>query len=289
MKILITGSHGFLGTLLVKDLHEKHDLLCYDIINGDDITDPVRLRSAFQNFKPQTVIHLAAVSNLNLYHEDHNLGYKINITGTRNILNLCQEFHSRLLFASTCCCYGNNGIHPSDETSPLTPTEPYAQSKEISEKDVQQAGLPHCCMRFATFYGPNMRGSLSQGIFIDKIYRQEKIEIHGTGLQTRTYTYVDDIVKGIIAILESAPQYTVINITDDTPYSVLDTIRLLEKTMKKKAQIKFIKDRSFQILKEDISNQRLRSLGWKPETRYAEGLEKSYQFYLNNGGKWNLS
>ena len=80
-----------------------------------------------------------------------------------------------------------------------------------------------------------------------------------------------------------------INNTDDTPYSVLDTIRLLEKTMKKKAQIKFIKDRSFQILKEDISNQRLRSLGWKPETRYAEGLEKSYQFYLNNGGKWNLS
>ena len=139
----------------------------------------------------------------------------LTLVSKRNILTLCEEYNVRLLFASTCCAYGNNDTHPTDETSPTCPTEPYAKSKKESEKDILKIGLPHCCMRLATFYGPEMRAALAPAVFIDKAHKKETIEIHGSGNQTRTMTYVDDIVNGIITIAETVPKFTIVNVTTE--------------------------------------------------------------------------
>ena len=273
MKIIITGGTGFLGKRLSRKLKKNgHEIMSYDIIDG--------------LFNPNTIIHLAACSDLNIFAKKPEISYKINVIGTKNILNLCEKYSVRLLFASTCCTYGNNNTHPTDETSPTCPTEPYAKSKKESEKDILKIGLPHCCMRLATFYGPEMRSALAPAIFIDKAHKKENIEIHGTGNQTRTMTYVDDIVSGIIIITESEPKFTIVNVTTEESVSVLDMIQYAENVTGNNVKCLHIEDREGQIYKEIIHSKRLQSLGWRWQTSFEEGMRESYNFYLVNKEKW---
>ena len=230
MKIIVTGGTGFLGKRLCRKLKEhNHEIMSYDIVDGYDILNTSQLKQVFDNFKPDTIIHLAACADLNIFAKKPEISHKINVIGTRNILKLCDEKKVRLLFASTCCCYGNNDTHPTDEDSPTCPTEPYAQSKKESEFDIFKSvatnGMHHCCMRLATFYGPEMRGALAPAVFLDKAHNNETIEIHGDGKQTRTMTYVDDIVNGIVTITESDKKYLVVNITTEETVSVLDMVK----------------------------------------------------------------
>ena len=210
----------------------------------------------------------------------------LTLVSKRNILTLCEQYNVRLLFASTCCAYGNNDTHPTDETSPTCPTEPYAKSKKESEIDILKIGLPHCCMRLATFYGPEMRAALAPAVFIDKAHRKETIEIHGSGNQTRTMTYVDDIVNGIITIAESEPKFTIVNVTTEESVSVLDMIKYAKNVTGNDVKCVNIEDRNGQIYKEVIHSRRLQSLGWKWKTSFEEGMRESYDFYLSNNEKW---
>ena len=287
MKIIITGGTGFLGKRLSKKLQEKnHTTFSYDVIDGYDILNTEQLKKVFEEFKPDSIIHLAACSDLNIYAEKPEISEKINIIGTRNILTLCNVNKVRLLFASTCCCYGNNDTHPTDETSPTCPTEPYAMSKKESEKEILSVGLPHCCMRLATFYGPEMRPALAPAIFLDKAHQNETIEIHGSGKQTRTMTHVDDIVNGIVTITENEPKYDVVNITTEESVSVLDMIRISKELTGNDVKTLHIDDRNGQIHKEVILSSRLQEFGWKPQYSFYEGMKSSYDYYTKNGNKW---
>lgn len=288
MKIIITGGTGFLGKRLCRKLKENsHNILSYDIIDGYDILNTEQLEKTFIDFKPDSIIHLAACADLNIFAKKPKISYKINVIGTRNILNLCQKYNVRLLFASTCCCYGNNDTHPTDETSPTCPTEPYAKSKKISEEEILKVGLPHCCMRLATFYGPEMREALAPAVFLDKAHRNKTIEIHGSGKQTRTITYVDDIVSGIVTIVESKPKFTVVNVTTEEITSVIKMIKCAKSITGNNVKCIHVNDRKGQIYEEIIYSKRLQSLGWKWETTFEEGMKKSYNYYKNNNNKWN--
>lgn len=207
----------------------KHQLFSYDIVDGYDILDTEQPETVVDKFNPDSIIHLAACADLNIFRENPEISHKINIIGTRNILHLCKKYNVRLLFASTCCCYGNNNTHPSDESSPTCPTEPYAKSKRESELEILKVGLPHCCMRLSTFYGPEMRAALVPAVFLDKAHKNETIEIHGSGKQTRTMTFVDDIISGIVTITESKPKYIIVNVTTEEITSVMDMINYAKK------------------------------------------------------------
>lgn len=288
MKYLITGASGFLGKRLRRQLRQKnHEVFCYDITLGYNILHTDQLETTISDWKPDTIIHLAACADLNIYREKPEVSRKVNIEGTSNILKLCQKYNVRLLFASTCCCYGNNNVHPSNEESPLAPTEPYAKSKKESEEEILKIGLPHCCMRLATFYGPEMRAALAPGVFLDKAHNNQTIEIHGDGKQTRTLTYVDDIVSGIVTIAESKPKHTVVNVTTEEIVSVLDMVRIAKEVTGNDVNVEHVEDRVGQIYREVISSKRLQEMGWKPKVSFQEGMKLSYEYYKNNNNKWN--
>ena len=291
MKIIVTGGTGFLGKRLCRKLKtHKHDIFSYDVIDGFDILDTNQLEQVFDDFNPDVIIHLAACADLNIFAKKPEISHKINVIGTRNILKLCNEKNVRLLFASTCCCYGNNDTHPTDENSPTCPTEPYAKSKKTSEEEIIRSvannGMPHCCMRLATFYGPEMRSALAPAVFLEKAHNNETIEIHGDGNQTRTMTYVDDIVNGIVTIVESKERHLIVNITTEESVSVLDMVKYAKEITNNNTKVVHIKDRDGQIYKEVILSSKLQSMGWIPKMSFYEGMKKSYDYYTNNNNKW---
>ncbi|MBB1441494.1 NAD-dependent epimerase/dehydratase family protein, partial [Shewanella sp. SG41-4] len=184
----------------------------------------------------------------------------------------CLKTKTRLLYASTCCAYGNNNQEISDEDSPVSPTELYAETKLQGEKVIENVGGEYSLLRLATFYGPNMRPSLATSIFLRKILLGQEIEIHGDGKQTRCYTHVDDIASGIRIVLESVNTPKIINISDDTAYSVNDLVKIISKVTGKHPKVKYVNDRAGQIWSSSIKSMRMKQLGWQPKWNLMSGL-----------------
>jgi len=280
-RVVVTGSDGFLGKRLVAQLQAQGVVVRgFDFTQGEDILNSVQVEQAIISSQSTAVIHLAAIADLNVVAKDVQMGQKINVEGTRSVIAACKITGARLLFASTCCAYGNNHCHPSSESSPLCPAEEYAQQKVESEKDITAAGEPHTSLRLATFYGPGMRPALATAIFLDRASRGLSIQIHGKGTQTRTWTHVDDVVSGIIAVLQTDKYLPVVNISTDESNSVLDLARLACKVVGKEVDIKHGEDRKGQVFEEQIDNSLLRSIGWTPKYNLYEGLKHSYESSL---------
>ena len=271
MRVLVTGSEGFLGRRLcaLLETQTEHIVLRYDLQLGHDVLNAEQLDDALNGV--DACIHLAAVADLYIAEEDPERTQSINVEATRLVLEACNRHEVRLLFASTVCAYGNNGYEQSDEKAPLAPTEVYASSKATAETLFSNQLDKHCILRLATFYGPDMRPSLATSVFLRALLNDEVIHIHGDGLQTRCYTHVDDVAQGILCILESK-QNGVFNIASEEELSVLELIDILSKVTNKVANVEFVDDREGQIRKSNISSKRLNSLGWWPRYTIEDGL-----------------
>ena len=271
MRILVTGSEGFLGKVLCRQLRsDSHEVIGYDIANGKDILDNIQLREAMIDC--DVCIHLAAIADLYIAEHQPELARNLNINATKSLLEIAEQSHVRVLFASTVCAYGNNGVAVCVEESPLAPTEVYAESKSEAERLFYDKLDRHAILRLATFYGPNMRTSLATSIFIEALKNDEQIHIHGTGLQTRCYTHVDDIASGIIAVMDSQKN-GIYNISSDEEMNVIDLIELISELMGKRANTIHVDDRFGQINKSKISSKKLQNLGWKPKYDLISGLK----------------
>lgn len=271
MKVLVTGSEGFLGQRLCKllEAQTKHTVLRYDIQLGHNVLNEKQLDYALNGV--DTCIHLAAVADLYIAEDNPELTQSINVEATRLVLEACNRHDVRLLFASTVCAYGNNGYEQSDEDAPLAPTEVYASSKATAETLLAHHLDKHCILRLATFYGPGMRSSLATNVFLRALLNDEVIHVHGDGQQTRCYTHVDDVAQGIICILES-DQNGVFNVAGEEEVSVLELIEVLAKVTNKRPQLQFVDDRFGQIQRSNISSNRLRRLGWHQKYTLERGL-----------------
>ena len=271
MKVLVTGSEGFLGRRLCALLESQteHTVLRYDLQLGHDVLNPIQLDNAL--YGVDACIHLAAVADLYIAEENPERTQSINVEATRLVLEACNQHDVRLLFASTVCAYGNNGYEQSDENAPLAPTEVYASSKATAETLFADHLDKHCILRLATFYGPDMRPSLATSVFLRALLNDEAIHIHGDGQQTRCYTHVDDVAHGIICILESK-QNGVFNVAGEEEVSVLELVKILARITNKTPQIHFIDDRFGQIRRSNISSNRLRRLGWDTKYTLERGL-----------------
>ncbi|WP_421829915.1 SDR family NAD(P)-dependent oxidoreductase [Larkinella sp.] len=268
MTILLTGGAGFIGSNLAKQLLEEgHQVICLDNLDSyyapdikwknvqqtlsspayhfhqGDIRDSELVDTLFQTYAFDAVIHLAARAGVRPSVQDPALYYDVNVNGTLTLLQAMQRFGvTKMVFASSSSVYGDSPHVPFSETDPADrPLSPYAASKRAAELLCHTFhnlyGFDIFCLRFFTVYGPLQRPEMAISQFTESILNEKAINVFGDGSTARDYTYVDDIVSGIIQSLKNLKGYEVLNIGGSDPISLANLIRVIEQAVGKTALI----------------------------------------------------
>lgn len=295
MKISITGSSGFIGSAVIHELIKKgHYVRGCDVIPKR--VDYPKSEYFFQgDFTQQQVaedlvkgtdvcIHMGAVANLNWARQHPSETININVMGTARIAEACNKYRIPLVQISTCCTLGNTNEHPSSETALTNPTEIYGCTKLAAEHIVRGISsldnrFPYRILRYSTVYGPGMREALATYIFSEKALKGEKLPIHGTGKQTRSFVYIDDLVYATIIAATTPLKNDIINIAGSENLSVLDIANTCLGIAGVPAKdyskhLKYVEDRPGQVMKEWILiKQAEKTLHWKPKTKFKQGMK----------------
>lgn len=310
-KILVTGGAGFIGSYVAKALLERGDevvivdnfnsyydpqlkedrvknlLSSFDIkIYRVDIAHFEDLKKVFTENKFDKVCHLAGQASVRYSLKDPNAYIHANIVGTHNILELCKEFGVKdFVFASSSSVYGSNEKIPFSETDFVDkPISIYGATKKANELEAYTHhhlhGLNVFCLRFFTVYGPWGRPDMAYYIFADKIRKNESMDVYNHGKMKRDFTYVDDIVAGILAALDKVKGYEIINLGNNNPVELESFISLIEKYLGKDAEKNYLPMQQGDFLVNYADIEKAKSiLGWQPTTNIEEGLEKFISWY----------
>jgi UDP-glucuronate 4-epimerase len=316
-RVFLTGGAGFIGSHLAEallragatlsiidnlndfyppawkksNLKEIGDTGNFQFIEGD-ICNAADLRRAFIEANPEIVIHLAAQAGVRPSIESPTVYDRVNISGTLNLLELIREFSvSRLIFGSSSSIYGATSRAPfAEEQVELRPISPYAATKLAGEMltftYAHLFGITALCLRFFTVYGPRQRPDLAIHKFTALIESGRPVPIFGDGNSGRDYTYVDDIVAGVLASLEYMPplvngaRYDVLNLGNSHPVTVHELVDLLENAIGRKAvrEFKPAQPGDVPLTWADISKSS-RLLGYRPRTLLTDGLAKFVSWY----------
>lgn len=313
MNILITGGAGFIGSTLADKLLEKNNKIVvidnfndyyspklkeknikhnldnknYKLYRGD-ICDKNLLSKIFEENQIDVVVHIAASAGVRPSIENPLSYVKNNIEGTVNIVEVMKRKNvQRIVFASSSSIYGNCKEEIfSEDLKVSEPISPYAASKSACEQflytysklfDIQVVAL-----RFFTVFGPRQRPDLAIRKFIDLIKENKPIPVYGDGTTIRDYTYVDDIVDGIIsAINYNDTPYEIINLGGGAPVSLNQMIETIEKVLNKKATIEHLPMQLGDVNKTaaDITKAK-KLLNYNPKTSFKEGIIKFIEWEI---------
>ena len=333
--ILVTGSSGFIGYFLCKRLLEdfkniklvgidnmndyydvriKEERLNdlkkysnYEFIRGN-IADKNLIDKTFEKYKPNIVISLAAQAGVR-YSIDHpDIYIESNIIGFYNILEGCRNNEiEHLVFASSSSVYGSNKKIPfSTEDKVDNPVSLYAATKKSDELLAHSYSklynIPTTGLRFFTVYGPSGRPDMAYFSFTDKLVKGEKIKLFNYGNCKRDFTYIDDIVEGIVRVIQRAPDkkigednlpvapYSIYNIGNSQPESLHDFVNILQEELVAAGVLE--SDYDFESHKELVPMQPgdveityadtiplEEEFGFKPNTPLREGLRKFVKWY----------
>lgn len=312
MKVLITGGAGFIGSATAKALIERGDTpVLIDNFNDyydpklkedrikkflkdykgqfklyrGDIRDEKFLDKVFKKERPEKVIHLAAMAGVRNSLENPALYVDINVLGTVRLLDLAVKYKIKnFLYASSSSVYGNNKKLPFSESDNVdTPISPYAASKKADELLAHVYShvykLPTTGLRFFTVYGPWGRPDMALFLFTDKIFAGKVIEVNNHGKMSRNFTYIDDIVSGILTCLDNDLAYAVMNIGGDKEDTLLKFIEEIEKNVGKVAKKKMMPLPAGDVVATVADIRKLRKLGWKPTTRIDKGIKNFVEWY----------
>ncbi len=270
VKILVTGSSGFIGMhMCEKLLNEDYQVLGLDNMNTYydknlkkrrlkklekhkgftfkevDISDLDMLKNAFNDFKPDKVINLAAQAGVRFSIKNPHSYINTNIAGFMNILECCRHFEVKgLIYASSSSVYGGNSKIPfSVKDRCDKPISIYAATKKANEMMAYSYsdlyGLRTTGLRFFTVYGEWGRPDMAIYIFTEKIINGEPIQVFNNGVMKRDFTYIDDIIDGIKKAMDKNYKCEIFNLGNNKTENLLDLIKIIEKNLKKKANIKF--------------------------------------------------
>ena len=329
MKTIITGTAGFIGYSLSIKLLERGDsvigidnhndyydpklkdarlqkLKKYDnyLHNKIDITDQSGLDKIFKVHHPHKVINLAAQAGVR-YSMENPLAYiNSNILGFANILESCRNYNIKhLVYASTSSVYGANTKMPfSEHDNTNHPLSVYAASKKSNELMAHSYShlytLPTTGLRFFTVYGPWGRPDMALFKFTKNILEDRPIDVFNNGNHTRDFTYIDDIVNGVIKVSDkpankniewksdqpdsatSEAPWRIYNIGNNKPIHLMDYIEALEKILNKKAKINFLPLQPGDVPDTYASVDNLiKQFNYKPSTSVIDGVSKFVRWY----------
>jgi UDP-glucuronate 4-epimerase len=257
-----------------------------------DICSADAMREVFASARPDSVIHLAARAGVRPSIEQPRLYEQVNVAGTVNLLDLCREFRvERLIFGSSSSVYGATSRAPfSEEQAGLRPISPYAATKLACEllcyTYAHLYQLPVMALRFFTVYGPRQRPDLAIHKFVARIEAAKPLPIFGDGESGRDYTYIDDIVAGVLASLDcnfsstDGPPFEICNLGNSHPVKLSELVCMLERATGKKAivQREPPQQGDVPLTWADISKAE-KLLGYHPQTSLEEGLKKFVAWY----------
>ena len=311
-RIAVTGGAGFIGSHLVDRLLEQgHWVTCIDnfdtfydpavkrenvsgamqherfILVEGDIRDANLLLETFKRNAIDTVVHLAARAGVRPSILHPKLYYDVNVTGTLCMLEAMREAGiKRMIFASSSSVYGNNPQVPFSETDPVdNPISPYAATKKAGELLCHTYhhlhGFDTYCLRFFTVYGPRQRPEMAIHSFVNRILKDEAITLFGNGTSARDYTYIDDIIDGVMSSIERVKGYEVINLGEARTTSLMKLVSLIESQLGRKARIHWEPKQSGDVEQTyaDIRKAH-RLLGYEPQFSMLAGIREFCRWRL---------
>jgi nucleoside-diphosphate-sugar epimerase len=340
--ILVTGSAGFIGSNLVKRLfkdtkgttiigidnmnnyydvslkeyrlkeleemnHSQSSILNYQFVKGD-IADKQTVDGIFEQYKPQVVVNLAAQAGVRYSITNPDAYIQSNLIGFYNILEACRNYPvEHLVYASSSSVYGTNKKVPySTDDKVDNPVSLYAATKKSNELMAHAYSklynIPSTGLRFFTVYGPAGRPDMAYFGFTNKLRKGETIQIFNYGNCMRDFTYVDDIVEGVVRIMQGAPEkiqgedglplppYAVYNIGNNQPENLLNFVDILQQELIRAKVLP--EDYDFEAHKQLVPMQPgdvpttyadtsalERDFGFKPSTSLRDGLRRFAEWY----------
>jgi len=310
MKILVTGGGGFIGSHLVeKLLADGHQVSIVDDFNDHydpqikrqniagvadkitvhqaDLRDAHAVREIFHFEKFGTVIHLAARAGVRPSIAQPQLYYDTNVSGTLHLLEAARAVGiDRFIFASSSSVYGLSKTVPFSEELHLTQTiSPYAATKMAGEFLCSTYShlyrMRIVALRFFTVYGPRQRPDLAIHQFTRRIWNGQPIDQFGDGTTRRDYTYIDDIIQGVMASLGyDGPLFDIFNLGESETVQLKDLIVAIEAALGRKAKINYLPEQpgDVPLTCADISKAR-RLLGYQPTTPLSVGLPRFIDWF----------
>ncbi len=305
MRILVTGGAGFIGSHLVERLlAASHEVTIVDDFNDfydpavkranlaavadhpdlsvleGDIRDARLVNLAMVRARPEAVVHLAARAGVRPSLLEPELYLDVNVRGTWMVLDAAQRVGAdQFVFASSSSVYGNESRAPFVEEQPADrPASPYGATKRMGEILAHTFhhlhGLNVTCLRLFTVYGARCRPDLAVNKFSRLILKGEPVPVYGNGSAQRDFTYIDDIVDGVVRALERPRGYNLINLGCGQPITVLQLVSLLEERLGGTADVQFLPPQAGDVEMTYAGVDRARELlQWSPLTGIERGLD----------------
>lgn len=318
--ILVTGGCGFIGSNFVKFLVSKFESIA--VINYDrmtycsrapdvssplyklyksNLTDADTVMQVLETHHIDTVVHFAAQT-----HVDRSFGNSMiftddNVRGTHTLLECMRAYGNvkRFLHISTDEVYGevNDEHEGCKEQSLLNPTNPYAATKAAAEFLVRSYGhsfnLPFIITRGNNVYGEYQYPDKLIPKFVNHLLKGEQLPIHGAGSSRRNFIHAEDVCTAVWDVLCLGSIGEIYNIGSDDEFSVMEIASKLTKALRpdddSNSVLKYVEDREFNDYRYCIDTQKLRSLGWKAEISFEEGLNRVISWYTLNPNYWNTA
>ena len=317
-KILVTGAAGFIGSFVAARLADMgHEVVGCDNFNSYytpklktdrvaalltprkvpclhvEIADPEQIKKLFEDHKPTLVVHLAAQAGVRYSLENPSAYIQSNLVGFGNILDACHRSGvQHLMFASSSSVYGANAKVPFQEADRTdAPVSLYAATKKANELMAYSFshlyGMPTTGLRFFTVYGPWGRPDMAYFSFTQKMLAGATIPVFAGGQLERDFTYVDDIVEGVVRLLfkptpsvDGAPPHAIFNIGNHQAVKVVDFIQMLERVLGVTAKIEFLPMQPGDVPATYADVSRLQDwVGFAPCTPLEQGLGKFAKWY----------
>ncbi|MBS3782588.1 MAG: GDP-mannose 4,6-dehydratase [Candidatus Thermoplasmatota archaeon] len=311
MSTLVTGSAGFIGFHVAKGLLERRETVVgVDSVNDyysqelkwdrnsilegyedfefykQDLCDLEALEEVFEENRIDRICHLAAQAGVRYSVENPHAYERSNLKGFTNILEMARhEDVDNLVYASSSSVYGGNEDIPYTVGDDVNePVSYYAATKVANEVMAHSYNhlydIPCTGLRFFTVYGPWGRPDMAMFKFTDRIVDGRPIEVYNYGDMKRDFTYIDDIVGGVISSLEKKHDYEIFNLGNNTPVELMEFIEMLEDALGVEAEkeMKPMQPGDMKVTYADISGSK-EKLGFEPKTDLKEGIEKFVNWY----------